>query len=436
MRRSIVITVLLGLVFCSCSKQGTATSNSKYDFSYTSTMTGEAININYNFEYNFKDFDKASTKFNKSIALLSFVKSIKAAEKASIGNFYSSFGFDNIVYSEDFDKPEDKDSIRFTIAHLNGESYDLIGVTTNGVNYSKPWENNFILGLEGDADGFVVAANKVIAGIKTYLTNYTEKPVKLWITGYSRSAAISNIVSYRLIDDGTIEEKNMFSYTFEAPRAVSKTNTKEYKSIFNIINSADLVTHVAPDMYDLKRAGVDVDIYSSKIDNLLKKVDNRLRLSSFTSSSNYSNESELGEYLFNTLLGKSFESEEVKDMSTRENYVLYHQDKIAYLLSLFMTLKSKTTNDIMNKFSNISFTDIAQLLEEDGLYNFIKPVLDANNETYDDTKLKDATNDIVRYIKNNADIASFMIDANARNSLTRTVSCHYPEVNLVLLYNY
>lgn len=439
MKKLSIICLLLStmaIASCSSGNKPTPEQKDKYTIHLSVSSAGEPIELEYEFSYSLKDFEKDSTVFNRSIALLSLAQVVNCSNMQNIGNVYNKLGFKDIVYNEDYTKPEDKDSIKFTIARYETEEYNLVSVSTNGLNYSKQWINNLTLGAEGDATGFIVATNKVITGIKIYLNSYTDKPFKLWISGYSRSAAISAMAGYRLIDDGTVQEKDLFVYEYECPKVIDASVTKEYKSIFNILSSADLITHIAPTNYNFKRVGVDVDIYKKKIDSWLKQIDSSWKLNSFTPTEKYSTESELLEYFFNTVLCKEIEYEDFHDLSTRANYAEYYEDSITYLVGMMFSLKSSTMNQIQTKISQMSMMDMVGLLATDGAYNFLKPILDANNESYDDAKLRSSTNLFVSYIQKNSDLLALLMDGNARNSIVRCTTLHYPEYALVLLEHY
>ena len=430
----LIIAGLTALLISSCSNSS-STSGDKFKLTYTTSITEAPIEFTTEFKYNLKDFDKSAEKFNKSIALLSFANCINAAEKSKVNEFYSSIKFENVVCSEDYDKEEDKDSIKHAFAHYDAGSYHLIAVTTNGLGYKLPWENNFVLGAEGDAKGFVIGAEKVMSGLSNYLSAYQDKKIKLWITGYSRSAAISNIVACRLIDENVIASSNMFAYTFEAPQAIDASNEKQYKSIFNVINSGDVVPHLAPSQYGLKRSGNDVDIYSRNIDKWLKKIDNRFRINPYYESEDYANEAELNEKLME-LMTATITASGFHDMSTRENYYTYYQDNISYLIGYFMSLKSETITDITNTISSMSMLELAVLLADDGVYKFLTPILDRHGEIYDATKLRESTNLLIKYATNNYNLLAFLISGNNKDNLMRNVQFHYPEIIIVSLNNY
>lgn len=440
-----LIIPFLSLTLTSCMNNSWETHadpiNHKYYISYkTTTSDDKEVNINYKFDYDLKDFDKDATTFNKSIALLSFAKEMLAVSTDKMNTYYTQLGFDDIYYSDGFIEEIDKESIGFTIAHYDAGSYHLIDVATNGMGYKKPWANNFVLGLDGDADGFVIAAEQVIAGIKNYISKYTNKPLKLWISGYSRTGAVSDIVSYRLIDDNTFLEKNLFAYTFEAPQAVSTKNTKQYNSIFNILNSGDFVTHIAPSKYGLKRIGRDIDLANKNIDNWLNNIDKSIGLPAFTADEAYSNESELVEYVLSELSNAEKTISPYVGLDTREHYVKYHQDYLSYLVGLFIGLKTSTLYGLVDKLSNSGIGELFALLAEDGLYMFMKPVLDEHGEQYEDAKLKSSLNKAQALFENVPAvftlIISIALSEEFANSFIRCVSFHRPDVVLVSLYNY
>ncbi len=435
MKKLALLLALTSAMIVSCSQGGNTKPKSTYRIDCTTSITEVPIEYYVDVQYSLSDFDKSSFTFNKSIALLSLAASLKANDKTQLQTFYTAIGFSGIVYSADYDLPDDKDAVKFTMAHYETSKYHLVSVVANGTSYEKPWESNFIIGAEGDATGFATGAEKVLAGIRNYIAPFSDKQVKLWLIGYSRTGAIADIAAYRLIDDNTIKEENMFAYTFEAPQAVSSTNTKEYKSIFNILNSGDLVTHVAPSKYGLKRIGKDIDLYSKNIDKYLKQVDNRFRITSYKQDSSYANESEMVELLLNAM-SKKMSDPSIHDMSTRENYYQFFEGNVSFLIGLFMTLKSSTVKQITTALSNMQTYEYIYLLQEDGMYKFLKPILDNNSEVYDDAKLKESTNTLATLAANNAELLSFAMNASSRNNLQRSISFHYLEVGLVLLNRY
>ena len=432
---------LLALTSVSCSSTwdvGPDPSGTKYRIAYKcENFVEDPIEIRYEFDYDLKDFGKDSTVFNKNIALLSFAKETMATDAANIHTFYTDLGFDSIYRSESYAQPDHKDTIQFAMAHRDMAEFHLVSVATNGLTYKKPWANNFVLGLEGDAEGFVIPALTIIDQIKSYVGHYTDKTVKLWISGYSRTAAVTDIVSYRLIDQGVFAEKDLFVYTFEAPQAVSSANTKQYNSIFNIMNQADLVTHVAPSAYGLKRVGRDIDLHNDQIDTWITQIDSRIQLAPFHPSKGIETEGQNVESILTALMDPSLNLSEDVGMDTREHYVKFHQNAISYALELFMGLKFST---VVALLEGINVNALASFMAEDGLYNYLKSVLDAQKETYDDQKLRDMSNSIAKMLTSMIGVlltaASICGEGANLDNFIRSLEFHFPEVVLVSLYNY
>ncbi len=152
----------------------------------------------------------------------------------------------------------------------------LIPIAVRGGGYEKEWASNVTLGTAAqtapgkEAKGFANAANQVTAEVNKYLDRYNLRDdyeqgrVKFWIAGYSRAGATSNLTGKRLLDqidkDCKGKRSQVFGYTFEAPKGGTDAAEKEgitYNSIHNIVNTADVVPLVAPEMMGFKRYGVD-----------------------------------------------------------------------------------------------------------------------------------------------------------------------------------
>ena len=438
---------VLAISLTACSKK-TADNNTNteketpgYNLKFNSVIaTGEEIE--YKVPFSYLSFNNNGTVFSDELALVSFAFTVNCSKKEQINNVYNAFGFDNVFNSTDYDQDETKDSIKYTIGHKLLNGFDVIGVSLNGISYLKPWESNFVVGDNGNHAGFQSGANIVLTGLKNYLTSYPNTETrKIWINGYSRSAAIGDIVSYSLIDENLVKEDNLFAYLFETPKGVDITNAKEYKSIFNIINSGDVVTYVAPTEYGFKRAGIDVDIYSANTDTILKTFNNKFVLNTFTpSQGKYTNESQMIQYVIQQLMTKGQEPEDpeeiIRDLSSRINYAEFYQEASSYLVGLFMTFKPKTIAALKTAFDSLSGLAMLALLSENGLYNFMKPILDEYKQEYDDELLKSSLNKALEIIKLAPNLMTLVMSEQGRASLMRTMQLHSPDVVFPLLLNY
>ncbi len=177
-----------------------------------------------------------------------------------------------IFVNEDELGPSLADSIGFIMANKKLKYSDgkesgkiLVPIAIRGYGYDLEWINNFIVGTEGEAEGFSTATSKVYKDIKAYIENYnlTEEikagNVLFWVVGYSRGGAIANLLAKRLVDDyGT---GSVCAYTLESPMpGVLSDNSAKYDCIHNLVNYGDLVTKLVPSNMGFTRYGQDFEL--------------------------------------------------------------------------------------------------------------------------------------------------------------------------------
>ena len=122
------------------------------------------------------------------------------------------------------------------------------------------WKLNMELMPSGNydlpyAENFALAAEDILNTQADYLASLSS-PAFL-ITGYSRGAAVANILGARLSE--RFGEENVFAYTFATPRTV-RGEFEPHGNIFNIVNPADLVTYLPFPQWGFKRYGVDIEL--------------------------------------------------------------------------------------------------------------------------------------------------------------------------------
>ena len=101
--------------------------------------------------------------------------------------------------------------------------------------------------------------------------------VKIWIAGYSRGAAVSNMVGgaldngYSLGEGVSLSPHDLYCYCYEPPMGAMKEQVqgRVYDNIQNLVNENDLVTYVAFDNWDFARYGVDRVVPTKGDDNYL-----------------------------------------------------------------------------------------------------------------------------------------------------------------------
>ncbi len=202
----------------------------------------------------------------------------------SIQTFYERIGFEKFSYNEDYTVKTSFNTIGLAAAQrkatYNGEEYTIVSIVPRSGNYGLEWANNMWLGRGTESDflheGWYNAANRLIVFLKDYVaTNVTTRNVKIWMSGFSRGGATTNIAAGLLdnmLNNGekifgeniNITRENIYAYTFEAPQGANvnvmkmpKPKEAIYNNIWNIINPNDLVPKVAMKQYGFTRFGQD-----------------------------------------------------------------------------------------------------------------------------------------------------------------------------------
>ena len=180
----------------------------------------------------------------------------------------------------------DRDEENFFIVHydisVEGKKYRTLVVCLSG-STSEQWNSNFDpYGLErkqsyaGDSEkgvthlGFADARDYVYGYLKNYIDQYCSSyDIKLLITGHSRGAAAANLLAAKIIKEKSIsgksiDEKNVYTYTFATPNNTSAPDLKDpmYDRIFNIVNPEDLITKLMPSAWGFCKYGTTYSFVS------------------------------------------------------------------------------------------------------------------------------------------------------------------------------
>ncbi|MBE6658134.1 MAG: hypothetical protein E7604_06800 [Ruminococcaceae bacterium] len=261
------------------------------------TVPSVSGNIGTSCTYSDDYFRGDPTRYNPDLALLSIafamscgtadgintewqpVTAASNAESFLCGTFggseiaEASLGFSEFARSADMEngKPG-TDTIGAVAANKiirEGDTdYTLIALGIRGMGYGAEWASNFTVGAEGDHKGFSDSASKVTAFLSDYINTYLDSNtrIKLWITGYSRSAIIANMTAAAVCDGALalsngmtlVPADDLYCYTFATPRGVLAENAKPHANIFNLVSAYDVVPAVAPEAWGFTRHGVDV----------------------------------------------------------------------------------------------------------------------------------------------------------------------------------
>ncbi len=154
-----------------------------------------------------------------------------------------------------------------------GEDFTLVAVAVCGGGYQNEWLSNFKVGNPGDKtdllhhQGFYEAACKVEARLEEYIYGI-DGTCKMWISGYSRGAAVSNMTAALVAQDNLIEPGNIFAYTFATPANTIDNEIEDeiYRGLYSIIGMFDIVPKVPLAAWGYKRYGKTMTLPSLETD--------------------------------------------------------------------------------------------------------------------------------------------------------------------------
>ena len=256
----------------------------------------------YHFKYSDEYFTHSGYEYNHDLAIMTMDMAQSDGVSQDGGwdvsnqNFFDLMGkcgfenFDSNYYST---HEPTGDSIGVSIGTKsivdNGRKYTLLVVGVRGHGYGNEWASDFTMGYEGDHQGFAEARDLTLAYIKDYIAQHKiTGPIKIWMSGYSRSAITANMVGGKL-DQGynfgngvKFNPDDLYCYTFETPQGVYDSHAHDalYCNIHNILNHNDLVPLVSFTEWGQTRYGVDYYLpcrqYDSEYYALKGQVDAKL----------------------------------------------------------------------------------------------------------------------------------------------------------------
>jgi len=344
----------------------------------------------------------------------------------TVKGFFETIGFENFEANSYYHERTSFDSIGVAIASKKVGDYTVIAVVPRSGGYFLEWGNNVFLGDGSNSDymheGWYNAANNLLDFLDKYVTkNNITGNVKLWMAGYSRGGATTNIAAGLLdnkIDKGQkifstgakLTHDNLYAYTFEAPQGanfnskkVKSPNSIIYNNIWNIVNPNDLVTKVAMVEWGFTRFGTDKYITTRLYDQSSYEDNRHTFHSLFSHHANqfpyYADQFEMYEVISlgskdvtksnydaniaSTLLLENM----VKSIGTRENYVAQFQPVLKNVLLQLMNDDANVSdkaieNIVSNYLIKLSGVDFDTVLS---IFTDTNDNLDKDSEKYEGT---------------------------------------------------
>ena len=225
MRMAISVLLLITL-FCGMVVSAVADNTGVNDVHPVSVVFYSSTNPNHVHldavvPYGDSLFREAATTYHHALAqaslglaLSNFREIGKTAEEQgyALWDFLTAVGFSDIQ-ADQYDVDTTSDTVASMIARketmIDGEPCALIAVSICGAGYKNEWLSNFAFSGEERHAGFDRAADKVLGRLLLYLFNHpTEGRVKLWISGFSRAAAIANLLGQKLSNEKPLKFRN------------------------------------------------------------------------------------------------------------------------------------------------------------------------------------------------------------------------------------
>ena len=400
----------------------------------------------YNLSFTFDDelFLGNPNEYNTDLSMLSFGASLATTNKTKGTAFFTEAEFKDIT-PHDYDSDPTKDTIGYFMAHKTIGDYELVTVSFRGFDYGLEWANNFTIGKTGDHEGFAARGAETYEALKTYLNTYAkDKSLKVWINGYSRAGALSNMLASLILrkDELAITQENLFVYTFEAPASLIEDNAIAYPNVHNVINDADLITFIPPAQYELYRCGVDFQIYDPEVASLMNAFDPDIAFPEFQEiDDNTTNDFEYRDYLLKSIFEHEItdEEDEKRYANNREQYVNNYQTGLSNAIGYIFALSGDTRSQLLADLTGLGIAAFSIINDETGakMAEFLKPYLVKDNVPFTEEGLLADCAVLVKGIGNLffALILSLAGQGAPSNDLSRLLDMHYPETTYVLLQN-
>ena len=224
------------------------------------TVYGESST--WEFPYSDDFFSGPDNVYSHIMAQGSFGMTFAAFRSSELNNnnsgnikkYFDSIGFEN-MYADSYNNTPTADSITFALASKKIGNQTVIASICCGSGYGAEWSGNLTIGTGTRHEGFDKAARTVESAIEDYIEKYNiQGKISLWTSGYSRAAAVANVVAADMTDSKTFQK--VFAYCFATPRTTKEPGY--YDNIFNIVGKDDPVPQIPFADWGFDRYGIEL----------------------------------------------------------------------------------------------------------------------------------------------------------------------------------
>ncbi len=261
----IMLLVISPITVLAESKNSDEIITGTYQFS---AIEGNNKQLQNTFVYKDSDFTKSSFKGSKSLETLSiqlagsslswYGKEIDKYEidfsqnDYNIKKFMSIMKFNNIESNKYYNSEKKENSMGVIIGQKkiiqDGKEYTLLAIIPRSAGYKQEWAGNFIIGSGDVHEGFKSARDEILRFTKKYIEkNNIKGNLKVWTTGYSRGAAVSNMVGGFFAGGGidyfgnevSITPEDVYCYTIGTPTSIKNGTSKNIELSVSANRSTD-----------------------------------------------------------------------------------------------------------------------------------------------------------------------------------------------------
>ncbi|MEG0493587.1 MAG: hypothetical protein RR696_10335 [Clostridia bacterium] len=263
-------------VFCAvlllCSGLAFAEPATKKDVEVHFFNTAAGGEFDWSFPFDETLFFSPSSEYNHTLAQMSLGLAIASFRTKgdhpgeTITRYLQDTGFEQIELIQ-YDTVPTLETIGTAMASKKLEDGStLIAIGVSGGNYKNEWLSNFSIGMKEEHIGFKKATQLAVERCDEYIKKHEiSGRIKVWISGYSRAAAVSNLVAATLLERGDLIADDIFAYTFATPCTTKEPNS--YPQLFNIVGMFDPVASVPFLEWGFYRKGQTLTLPSQETDS-------------------------------------------------------------------------------------------------------------------------------------------------------------------------
>ena len=253
----IVIVVVLNIILptikvCAEEKNSSKVIRGTYQFS---SNEGSNIQTEDTFEYRDECFTRASFLGCKHLEVLSIQAAsasiswygseqdkdeIDPSENAhNIVEMLKKMEFANVSTNKYYTTEKHESTMGVAVGSKkiiqDGKEYTLLAIIPRSAGYKQEWAGNLVVGDGEIHEGFKSARDEILRYVKKYIEdNNINGELKVWTTGYSRGAAVSNMLGGFFAgggieyfgEDVTITPEDVYCYTIGTPRNIKNGASK------------------------------------------------------------------------------------------------------------------------------------------------------------------------------------------------------------------